>query len=137
MIIRQIKLSQKERDKLIRIKAKTGLEAWNVICRWALCVSIADPTIPFGPDVPSDSNVEMSWGTFGGEYQELYDAIFRERCKTDGIENDPIQIAKYFRLHLQRGINSLAAKTGPKNVTEMLNLINGSSSLESDHTDLK
>ena len=99
MIVKQIKLSQKEKDKLIRIKAKTGIEAWNVICRWALCISIADKSTPFGPDVPSDSNVEMSWGTFGGEYQELYDAVFRERCIEDGIENDPVQIAKQFRLH--------------------------------------
>ena len=123
MIIKQIKLSQKEKDKLIRIKVKTGIEAWNVICRWALCVSIADKSIPFGPDVPSDSNVEMSWGTFGGEYQELYDAVFRERCIEDGIEDDPVQIAKHFRLHLQRGINALAAKTGPKNSSEMLALL--------------
>ena len=126
MIVRQLKLSQKEKDKLIRIKAKTGLESWNVICRWSLCISIADPTVPFGPDVPSDSNVEMSWGTFGGEYQELYDAIFRERCRQDGIGEDPVQIAKYFRLHLQRGISALAAKTGPRNLPELLNLINGS-----------
>lgn len=123
MIIKQIKLSQKEKDKLIRIKAKTGIEAWNVICRWALCLSMADKSIPFGPDVPSDSNVEMSWGTFGGEYQELYDAVFRERCIEDGIEDDPNQIAKHFRLHLQRGINALAAKTGPRNTSEILALL--------------
>lgn len=123
MIIKQIKLSQKEKDKLIRIKAKTGIEAWNVICRWALCISIADKTIPFGPDVPSDSNVEMSWGTFGGEHQELYDAVFRERCIEDGIDNDPTAIAKHFRLHLQRGIAALAAKTGPRNASEILALL--------------
>ncbi len=123
MIIKQIKLSQKEKDKLIRIKSKTGIEAWNIICRWALCISLADQTIPFGPDVPSDSNVEMSWGTFGGEYQELYDAVFRERCIEDGIENDPSAIAKHFRLHLQRGIAALAAKTGPKTAAEILTLV--------------
>lgn len=126
MIIRQLKLSQKEKEKLIRIKARTGLEAWNVICRWALCLSLADPSVPFGPDVPSDSNVEMSWATFGGEDQELYDALFRQRCLQDNIDPDPTQIARYFRLHLQRGINALAAKTGPKNLTEMLSLVNGS-----------
>ena len=123
MIIKQIRLSQKEKEKLIRIKAKTGIEAWNVICRWAFCLSIADKSVPFGPDVPSDSNVEMSWSTFGGEYQELYDAVFRERCIEDGIKNDPVQIAKHFRLHLQRGINALAAKTGPRTVSEILQLL--------------
>ncbi len=136
MIVKQLKLSIKEKEKLIRIKAKTGIEAWNVLCRWALCISISDNTIPFGPDVPSDSNVEMSWGTFGGEYQEIYDAIFRDRCKKDGIEDDPIQIARYFRLHLQRGINALAARTGPRNITELLSLVNGSQiSLEENQSE--
>ena len=122
MIIRQIKFSKKEKDKLIRIKAKTGISAWNVLARWALCISLSDPSIPFGPDVPSDSNVEMSWLTFGGDYQEIYDAIFRERCRNDNIADDPQVIAKYFRLHLQRGINALSAKTGPKDITELLEL---------------
>lgn len=124
MILKQIKLSQQERNKLIKIKSRTGLEAWNVICRWALCISLMDESVPFGPDVPSDSSVEMSWVTFGGENQEIYDAIFRERCKKDGIENDPVAIGKYFRLHLQRGINALAAKTGPASLGEMLSLVN-------------
>lgn len=123
MIVKQIKFSQKEKDKLIRIKAKTGISAWNVIARWALCISLADPSIPFGPDVPSDSNVEMSWATFGGDCQEIYEAIFRERCRDDNIEDDQQAIAKYFRLHLQRGINALSAKTGPKDVAELLELV--------------
>lgn len=123
MILRQIKLSQQERFKLIKIKSRTGIETWNVICRWALCLSLMDESIPYGPDVPSDSSLEMSWATFGGENQEIYDALFRERCRKDGIENDPVAIGKYFRLHLQRGINALAAKTGPNNVMEMISLV--------------
>ena len=120
MIVKQVKLSQPEKEKLIRIKAKTGVSGWNVLCRWALCASLSDPVVPFGPEVPSDSNVEMSWQTFGGEYQEIYDAVMRERCRMDGIEDDPVQIARYFRLHLQRGINALSSKTGPKNADELL-----------------
>ena len=121
--MKQSKFSKKENEKLIRIKAKTGIEGWNDIARWALCVSLADPSIPFGPDVPSDSNVEMSWSTFGGEYQEVYDAVFRERCRLDDIDTDPQSIAKYFRLHLQRGINALSARTGPKDIADLLSLV--------------
>ncbi|MBR3379967.1 MAG: DNA sulfur modification protein DndE [Bacillus sp. (in: Bacteria)] len=123
MILKQIKLSRQERDRLIRIKAKIGFKNWNSICRWALCVSLADETVPFGPDIPSDSNVEMSWGTFGGEYQEIYDAVFRERCRKDEIEDTPEAIGKYFRLHLNRGINYLASKNGPKDINALLGMI--------------
>lgn len=123
MIIKQIKLSQKEKEKLIRLKAKTGISAWNVLCRWAFCVSLADPSVPFGPDVPSDSNVEMSWSTFGGDYHEVYEALIQQRCIEDSIGDSPNQIIKYFRLHLQRGINTLSAKTGPRDIIEFASLI--------------
>lgn len=123
MILKQIKLSKQERDRLIRIKAKTGIKNWNVICRWALCVSLSDESVPFGPEIPSDSSVEMSWSTFGGDYQEIYETIFLQRCREDKIEETPDAIAKYFRLHLNRGINYLASKNGPKDANDLLSLI--------------
>lgn len=75
MIVKHFKLSQPEKDRLIRIKAKTGIQNWNVLCRWALCWSLAEPSIPGGVDPLSDSNVEMDWSTFAGEYSEIYEAI--------------------------------------------------------------
>lgn len=48
MIIKHFKLSQPEKERLIRIKAKTGIQTWNVICRWALCWSLAEPSVPGG-----------------------------------------------------------------------------------------
>lgn len=32
MIVKHFKLSQPEKDRLIRIKAKTGIQNWNVLC---------------------------------------------------------------------------------------------------------
>ena len=37
MIIKQIKLSNQSKDKLSRLKAKTGIKNWNILWRWALC----------------------------------------------------------------------------------------------------
>ena len=73
MIVKHFKLSQPEKERLIRIKAKTGIQNWNVICRWALCWSLAEPSVPGGVDPQSDSNVEMDWSTFAGEYAEIYE----------------------------------------------------------------
>ena len=123
MIMKQLKLSVQERDRLIRIKSKTGIRNWNVICRWALCVSLADPAVPYGPEIPSDSNVEMTWQTFGGEYSDLYEQLFLERCRQDHISDDPEAVQHYFRLHLNRGINYLASKNGPRDIWGMLKLI--------------
>jgi DNA sulfur modification protein DndE len=67
MIVKHFKLSQPEKDRLIRIKRQTGIQNWNILCRWALCWSLAEPTAPGGIDPASDSNVEMDWSTFAGE----------------------------------------------------------------------
>ena len=87
MIIKHFKLSQPEKERLIRIKAKTGVQNWNILCRWALCWSLSEPTIPGSIDPQSDSNVEMDWTTFAGEYAEIYEAIIRQRCLNDGINH--------------------------------------------------
>ena len=67
MIVKQIKLSNAAKDKLARLKGKTGIQNWNVLCRWALCYSLKEGTIPTDIEIASDSNVEMSWLTFAGE----------------------------------------------------------------------
>lgn len=123
MIVKQIKLSQQEKDKLIRIKAKTGITQWNVLCRWALCWSLNDPSLPSGPDIASDSNVEMSWLTFGGESHEIYDALLRQRCIEDNLGTDAATLAHYFRLHLNRGINYLSSKNGVSSCEKLLELV--------------
>ena len=120
MIIKNFKLSQPEKERLIRIKAKTGIQNWNTICRWALCWSLAEPTPASGVDPLSDSNVEMDWSTFAGEYSEIYEAIIRQRCINDGLGDDEKTLIKYFRLHLNRGINHYSARDVLKNCADLL-----------------
>lgn len=120
MIIKQIKLSNAAKDKLARLKGKTGIQNWNVLCRWAFCFSLKEGTIPTDVEVNSDSNVEMSWLTFAGEYHELYEALIKEWCIQNnlGIDNDTI--AKYFKLHLERGIRYLSGTNFIKDIKDLL-----------------
>lgn len=120
MILKQFKLSQPEKDKLIRIKARTGIQNWNVICRWALCWSLAEPSIPGGLDPMSDSNVEMTWITFAGEHYEIYEAIIRQRCINDGLDDSQEVLIKYFRLHLNRGINHFSTRDVLRSCQDLL-----------------
>ncbi len=120
MIIKHFKLSQPEKERLIRIKSKTGIQNWNILCRWALCWSLSEPTIPGGVDPLSDSNLEMDWTTFAGEYSEIYEAIIRQRCINDGLGEDPDTLGKYFRLHLCRGINHYSSKDILSNCSDLL-----------------
>lgn len=42
MIIKQVRVSQQAKDQLSRLKGKTGIKNWNVLCRWALCYSLSE-----------------------------------------------------------------------------------------------
>jgi DNA sulfur modification protein DndE len=86
MSIKQIRLSQQARDQLIRLKTRTGIPHWNTLCRWAFCMSLRERTPPTQIDVPADSNVEMSWHVFGGEYHDICMASLKERCVRDGLQ---------------------------------------------------
>src|SRR5262249_61192477 len=77
MSIKQFRLSGQAREQLIRLKMRTGITQWNILCRWAFCLSLRQPSPPTPLDVPADSNVEMTWQVFGGEAQELYLALLR------------------------------------------------------------
>lgn len=120
MIIKHFKLSQPEKERLIRMKARTGIQNWNILCRWALCWSLSEPSIPGGVDPLSDSNVEMDWSTFAGEYAEIYEALLRQRCIKDGLGDDDSTIIKYFRLHLNRGINHYSTRDVLKGSKDLL-----------------
>ncbi len=120
MIVETVRLSQKAKDQLLRLKAVTGLKQWNELSRWALCVSLADPSPPSQVAVPSDSSVEMRWETFGGEASEIYGALMRERCVADKIGTDSKALADQFRLHLHRGIGALVASAGSCSVASMM-----------------
>lgn len=120
MICKQFKLSKPEKEKLIRIKSRTGIQNWNILCRWALCWSLKEESIPGGVDPQSDSNVEMSWITFAGEYHEIYEAIIRQRCIKDGLGESPETLFKYFRLHLNRGINHYSSRDVLRNIQDLL-----------------
>lgn len=105
-----IRLSEKQKQQLIVLKRKTGIENWNVLCRWALCMSLADPTVPPKEDIPADSNVEMTWKTFAGEYADVYLSLLQESYWKSRKIVGEIDLSTLLKIHLNRGIN-LYSKT--------------------------
>ena len=124
MTIKQIKLSSQAKDQLIRLKTRTGIQQWNIICRWAFCVSLKEPTPPTPIEIPADSNVEMSWHVFGGDCHELYMSILKERCVQDGLETNGDTLNRQFRLHLHRGIGYLATPNKIRSIGDLISLVN-------------
>lgn len=109
MSIEHIRLSQQAKDQLLKLKRRTGIQHWNVLCRWAFCVSLAEPSLPPSAKIPADSSVEMTWKVFGGTSADIYTALLKQRCHQDGLGVTDEVLATQFRLHLHRGIGYLAA----------------------------
>ena len=122
MIVKQVRLSQQAKDQLSRLKGKTGIKNWNILCRWALCNSLAEMTLPTDIPIVSDSNLEMSWYTFGGDYYEIYEALVKAWCIRMGLDVDNETVAKYFRLNLERGIAHLCGTGFIKSIDDLLHL---------------
>jgi DNA sulfur modification protein DndE len=107
MALEHIRLTQAARDQLITLKRRTGIAHWNVLCRWALCRSLAEPTVPPAVKLVLDSNVEMTWRVFAGNHGDELWALVRYRCHLDGLPLDDETLAQQFRLHLHRGVGYL------------------------------
>lgn len=106
-MIENVRLSEKAKIQLITMKKRTGIQNWNVLCRWALCLSLREKTAPPVENIIADSSVEMSWRTFAGTDENLYLCLIIKRAREDGVEISKTNINNYFKLHLHRGISYL------------------------------
>ncbi|MBG1252216.1 DNA sulfur modification protein DndE [Burkholderia pseudomallei] len=119
-MIEHVRVSEKARNQLITLKRKTGIQQWNVLCRWAFCLSLAEKSVPPDEDIVADSSVEMSWRTFTSGQEAIYWALLVQRIRSDGLAEDGNTLARYFRLHLHRGISYLNGAVGSKGIEPLL-----------------
>lgn len=121
-MIETVRVTQHAKDQLLTLKRRTGITQWNVLCRWALCRSLAEPAPPPVIELQLNSNVEIEWRTFGGSEEEIYLSLVRCRCVKDGLKCDDQGIAEQFRLHLHRGIGYLVGDRSLQSVEDLIAL---------------
>jgi DNA sulfur modification protein DndE len=127
--LERFRLSQTAKEQLLKLKRCTRIEQWNILCRWAFCRSLAEPTVPSPVPLPADSNVELTWRVFGGEWGDLFILALKQRCKNDGLATDKETLAVQFRLHLHRGIGYLAGDPNLKKIEDLVSLVTVNSEL--------
>ena len=121
--IGDVRLSSSAKDRLSNLKRKTGIFQWNILCRWAFCLSISEKSVPSETKIVVDSNVEMSWRTFTGPgNEELYLTLLKARCVRDQIPTDNQTLMKQFKLHLHRGVGYLTTTGKIKCLADLLSL---------------
>ena len=128
----RIHLSEKAKQQLIQLRRRTGIDRWNVLCRWAFCLSLSEDSKPQDIDIKTDSNIEMTWRTFAGAgYENLYYALLKNRCFRDGLTIDETTLTKYLRLHIHRGIGYLAGSNKIRRLEDFQNLLKDKIKMES------
>ena len=102
-----IKLSESAKNQLITIRKRTSCENWNIICRWGFLAAIKDSDKVTYENIVTDSNVEMTWRTFAGQYDKLYMALLIKELKKQGIQINKKNVNDYFKIYLHNGISIL------------------------------
>ena len=85
-------------------------------------MSLKERTPPTPIDIPADSNVEMTWQVFGGEHNELYLGLLKQRYKIDGLDVESETLNRQLRLHLHRGIGYMAVHGFTKRIDDLVRL---------------
>jgi len=87
-----------------QLKHKTGLGI-NVLARYALCLSLKDPSIP-NPDEFDEKGMEILPGVLFGEHENVYMALMLDRLHKDNLDPE-LYLHKMTRAHLNRGSAAL------------------------------
>lgn len=122
MPIETVRISKTGRDQLMTLKRRTGIQTWNVICRWAFCLSVSEPAKPHELRDESEQAIEMTWKTFAGEHDRLYLALLKERCRQDKLPLTDDVLHAQLRLHVHRGISYLAGNKEMQSIGDLVRM---------------
>ena len=109
-MIDRIKLTANAKNQLITLKRKTGIAHYNALCRHALCVSLANPSIPPEETLNFNGGLEIDWRTFTGGHEDLYYNLLQIRLIADKATPDEEKIRNALSMHVHRGLSLLSAK---------------------------
>jgi DNA sulfur modification protein DndE len=117
-----VRLDADTKIRLTTLKRRTGIENWNTLCRWAFCLSLADPTPLRDLRERNVGAIEMAWKTFAGSEEEIYRVLLTQRSQRDLGATDRDSLAKTVRQHIARGTARLVAKRSLKSTKDLVEL---------------
>ena len=86
------------------LKNRTGLGI-NVLARYAICLSLKDPSIP-NPDEFDEKGMELVPSILFGEHENIYMALMLDRLHRDKLDPETY-LHKMTRAHFNRGAAAL------------------------------
>jgi DNA sulfur modification protein DndE len=115
----RIKLNAAARNQLATLKRRTGIEHNNAICRHALCLSLANPSIPASENFSFNGGIEIDWRTLTGGQDALYHNLLAARLFSEGRRVNDESIRETFLLHVHRGLSYLVSRRDSDLLIEM------------------
>jgi len=109
-MIDRVKLSSAAKQQLITLKRRTGVEHYNVICRHALCVSLANESLVPPESMQFSGGIEIDWRTFAGEAEETYLNLLIVRAMADEGECSAATVRNTLNAHVHRGLSYLVSR---------------------------
>jgi DNA sulfur modification protein DndE len=116
-LIDRVRISAVGKQQLSTLKRRTGIEHYNVICRHALCASLANATKVPPEALQYSGGLEIDWMTLAGEAESTLTNLLIVRALAEETETSPTAVRKVLQAHLHRGLaylvsdpNSLVAK---------------------------
>lgn len=106
----RVKLTSTARNQLATIKRRTGIEHNNAICRHALCISLANPSVPPDENLAFAGGLEIDWRTLTGGQDDLYTNLLIVRLLSEGKRVSEDAIRQVFLQHVHRGLSYLVSR---------------------------
>ena len=140
MELRSFRFSKETKLQLNRLRRRTGIGTYNVLCRWALCYSLANqtsadltnrklkPTAKENADFNNETRgtflqnevaLEIDWRTLGGQYREVIVATIKQHCIEKGLGVDLKNVQNQVKSHIESGIKQLVSLDTLKKIEDM------------------
>jgi DNA sulfur modification protein DndE len=110
--IDRVKISAAGKNQLMTLKRRTGIEHNNVLCRHALCSSLANPSKPPLENINFVGGLEIDWKVFAGEAEQTYWNLIILRCLQDEGAVSAENARQTLTQHLHRGLSYLVSNHG-------------------------
>ena len=103
-VIDRVKISAAGKQQLSTLKRRTGIDHYNVICRHALCASLANSTRVPVEALQYTGGLEIDWTTLAGEIEATLTNILIARTVAEEGGSSPASVRKVLQAHLHRGL---------------------------------
>ena len=106
----RIRLDAAARNQLATLKRRTGIEHNNALCRHALCISLANASMPPDENFSFNGGLEIDWRTLTGGQDALYYNLLAIRLLSEGRRINDESIRQTFLVHVHRGLSYLVSR---------------------------